>query len=264
MQLLKGLRLLRERLLQPLDRARLVVDEQGQLQERLRGQPLAVVLGDLLRQEEHAVALGEARGESGVELGCGERHHDAALHVEGDHAIEQQEVLPLGDHLGLVILGDEHRKLAQVGAGEVPDAPFGAGFEFEARFEAVVGLVRGDHQILLDGGARDLPVGALPLVEGAHVGHDEAGSEHGLLNGVPDGVAGVVEDDRHPAARLEDAAVFGEAALHQALIVGDRLALGTVDDGFRGTGGADAVPALDEIVEVGVVYCGAGRDRTAM
>ena len=140
-----------------------------------------------------------------------------------------------------------------MGADEVPDALLGAGCQLEARLQAVVGLVGGDHQILLDGGAGHLPVGALPLVEGAHVGDHEAGAEDRLLDGVPDGVAGVVEHHGHPAARLEDAAVLLEAALHRVQIVGQRLALGAVDNRLRCGGGADAMPGLDQVVEVGVV-----------
>ena len=167
--------------------------------------------------------------------------------MEGDHAIEQQEVLALGDHLGAVVAGYEHRKLPQVGADEVPDALLGAGCQLEARFEPVVGLVRGDHQILLDCGAGHLPVGALLLVEGAHVGHDKTGAEDRLLNGVPDGVAGVMEHHGHPAARLEDAPELGETTLHRVQIVGEVLALGAVDDRLRPAGGADAVPRFDHV-----------------
>ena len=181
-------------------------------------------------RKKHAVALGEAGGQPGVELGGGERHQDAALDVEGDHAIEQQEVLALGDHLCAVVPGHEHRKLPQVCADKVPDALVGAGCQLEARFEPVVGLVGGDHQILLDRSAGHLTVGALPLVEGAHVGDHKTGGEDRLLDSVPDGVAGVMEHHGHPAARLEDAPVLGETSLHRMQIVRKRLALGSVDD----------------------------------
>ena len=93
----------------------------------------------------------------------------------------------------------------------------------------------------------------MPLVEGAHVRDHKAGGEHRLLDGVPDGVAGVVEHHGHPAARLENAAVFREAALHRVQIVGEVLALGAVDDRLRAAGGADEVPRFDQVVEVGVV-----------
>ena len=90
------------------------------------------------------------------------------------------------------------------------------------------------------------------LVERADIGDHETGGEHSLLDGVPDGIPGVVEDDSDPAAGLEDAAVCLEAALHQALVVGDGLALGAVDDGLGRGSRAGAVPGLDEVVEVGV------------
>ena len=94
--------------------------------------------------------------------------------MKGHHAIEQQEVLSLDDDFSLVILGDEHRKLAQVDTREVPHAPLGSGFELEARFKTVVGLVGGDHQVLLHGGTRYLPVRSLLLVERAYVSHYKA------------------------------------------------------------------------------------------
>ena len=48
------------------------------------------------------------------------------------------------------------------------------------------------------------------------------------------------------------AAVRLEAALHEALVVGDVLALGTVDDGLGVGARAGAVPGLDDVVQVGV------------
>ena len=69
-----------------------------------------------------------------MELGSGERHQDAALDVKGDHAIEQQGVLALGNHLRAVVPGHEHREMPQVGADEVPGALLGAGCQLEARF----------------------------------------------------------------------------------------------------------------------------------
>ena len=230
----------------------LVADEELELEELPGGQPSGVVLGDLLGQEVHAVAFWKPLAESGVELGGGERDRDAALDVEGDHAVEEQVALALGDHLGAALRADEHGEAPQVRADEVPGAVLGAGLQAEAVLQPTVGLVGGDHEVLLDGGARDLPVRALLLVEGANVGDHEAGGEHGLLDGDPDGVPGVVEDNRDPATGLEDAAVRLEAALHQALVVGDLLALGSVDDGLGRAACARAVPGLDEVVEVGV------------
>ena len=112
--------------------------------------------------------------------------------------------------------------MPQVGADEVPDAILGTGCQLEPRFEPVVGLVGGDDQVLLDCRAGHLTIGALPLVEGAHVRDHKTSGEHRLLDGVPDGVAGVMEHHGHPAARLENPAVFREAALHRVQIVGER------------------------------------------
>ena len=250
--LLEGLRLALELLAQPLDGGLLVADEEIELDQLAGGEASGVVLDDLFAQEEHAVAFGKSLAEPGVELGGRERDGDAALHVEGDHAVEEQVALAFGDDLGAAVGADEDREPPQVGADEVPGAVRRAGLQAEAVLQAAVGLVGGDHEILLDSGARDLSVRALLLVEGADVGDHEAGGEHGLLDGVPDGVAGVVEDDGDPAAGLEDTAVRLETALHQALVVGDLLALRAVDDGLGLGARAGAVPGLDDVVQIGV------------
>ena len=173
--------------------------------------------------------------------------------MEGDHAIEQQMRLALVDDLHPSVLCHEHGQLAEMGAEKVPDSLLGASREREALLQAVVGLVGGDHQILLDRGAGDLPVGALLLVHGAHVGDDEAGGKHGLLNRRPDGVPGVVEDHRDPAPRLENTLILLEAPLHQALVFGQTFLLESVDDGLGRCVGQHAVPGFDQEIEIGVV-----------
>ena len=173
--------------------------------------------------------------------------------MKGDHAVEQQMRLAFVDDLYPPLLGHEHGQLAEMGAEKVPDSLLGAPREREAFLQTVVGLVGGDHQILLDRGAGDLPVGALLLVHGAHVGDDEARGKHRFLNRGPDGVPGVVEDHRDPAARLEDALILLEAPLHQALILGQTLLLEAVDDGLGRCIGQHSVPGLDQEIEIGVV-----------
>ncbi|MNL29570.1 hypothetical protein D3C87_1512550 [compost metagenome] len=73
------------------------------------------------------------------------------------------------------------------------------------------------------------------------------------MNGVPHRCLAIRKHHRHPAARFQHAVVFGEAALHQVLVVGQRLVLELVDDGFGFGVGGDAVPGLDQKVQVGVV-----------
>ena len=139
-------------------------------------------------------------------------------------------------------------------ADEIPCAVFGPGPQPEAVLERTVRLVGGDHEILLDRGARDLPVGALLFVERPDIGDHETGGQHGLLDGVPDGVPGVVEDDGHPSSGLEHAAIRPKTPLHQTLIVGEALAFRAVDDSFRFAARENAVPGFNELVEVGVEY----------
>lgn len=222
-------------------------------------QSFGVVLGDLIGEEEHVVPLGKALREAVLELGRGKGNRHTALHVKSHHAVEQEVALALRDHLGAPLPGDEHGKLPHMGADEIPRAVFGPGLQPETVLQSAVRLVRGDHQVLLDRRARDLPVRALLLVEGTDVCDHEAGGQHGLLDGVPDGALGVVENDRDPPTGLQDAAVRLEASLHQALIVGDSLALRPVDDGLCLAAGADAVPGFDQVVEVGVEYVFAKR-----
>ena len=93
----------------------------------------------------------------------------------------------------------------------------------------------------------------LLLVQRPYVGDDEARREHRFLDRVPHGILGVVEDDRHPSAWLEDPAILLEASLHQILVLRQILLLGLVDDRLWLGTRQDAVPRLDEIVEVRVV-----------
>ena len=100
----------------------------------------------------------------------------------------KEVTLALRDHFGAPIPGNEHGKLPHVGADEIPCAVFGPGLQPETVLQSAVRLVGGDHQILLDCGARDLLVRSLLLVEGADVGDHEASRQHGLLDSIPDGV----------------------------------------------------------------------------
>ena len=115
------------------------------------GHALPVVLGHLVGEEVHPIPRRETLLQPGVELSRGQRHGHAALDVEGDHAVEEQVVLALGDDLGLAVLGDKDRKLPQVGANEIPNAFFCSRIESEAVFKAAVGFVGGNDKILLDG-----------------------------------------------------------------------------------------------------------------
>src|SRR5438093_13112765 len=99
MEFLEGLWLLDELLLEPLDSRRFVYDEDGELQDLFDGHASFVVFGYLLGQEVHALALGETLAQPLVELRSRKRYGDATLDVEGNHAVEEQVVLALGDDL---------------------------------------------------------------------------------------------------------------------------------------------------------------------
>ena len=112
--------------LQPLDGGGLVDDEDLELHHVLGRQALLVVLGDLFEEKDHAVAFGEAVGETGQELAERQGHGDVAQDMEGDHAVEQQMRLALVDDLHPPVLGHEHGQLAEMGAEKVPDSLLGA------------------------------------------------------------------------------------------------------------------------------------------
>jgi hypothetical protein len=74
-------------------------DEEGQLLHLTHPQAAPVVLGGLGGQEVYAVPLREALLEAGVELGGAQGHAEAALDVEGDHAVVEQVGLTFGHYL---------------------------------------------------------------------------------------------------------------------------------------------------------------------
>ena len=112
----------------------------------------AVVLRRLVREEVHAVALGEALLEPGVELGRRERDRHAALDVEGDHPVEEQVGLALGDPLDPAVLRSTttgswarcSRTKSQAPSSVPASSP-------EPLLELVGRLVGGDDEVLLDG-----------------------------------------------------------------------------------------------------------------
>ena len=172
----------------------------------------------------------------------------------GDHAVVDAPRVPLDDLLQLPapVLG--HRQLLEMGLDEVPSG-LGAGATFgEALLQTAVGLVDRDDQVLLDGRGRgDLAVAALFLVQRRDLGDHEAGLLQRYLDGVPDARPAVGEDHGHPATGLQDPMILREAALHQVLVLGQRLVLEAVDDGLGLGVGGHAVPGLDQKIEVGVV-----------
>ena len=94
-------------------------------------------------------------------------------------------------------------------------------------------LVGGDDQVGLDQLLDRLLVGLLLLVQRAHVGHDEAGAQHGLLDGVPNPVLRVVKLDSHPATGLEHAKDLAEGCGHQLLVIAKGPGSSLVHDRFR-------------------------------
>ena len=154
--------------------------------------------------------------------------------MEGDHAIKQQVILPLGDDLCLAVLRDKHRKLFQMSADEVPYTFLHAGFQLEATFKATVGFVGGDDEILLDGADSDgLIERALLFVENPYVCHDEPRNLQRFLDGRPDTVARIMKNHGHPASRLENAAILCETAAHEMLVLGKPFLLVGAYNGFR-------------------------------
>ncbi len=253
MEFLERLRLPGELLLKPLDGRSFAGDEDLKLQQLPDGHSLFVVPGGLFGKEVHAVPLRKALNKPGIEFRRGQGNGDAALDMEGHHAVEEKVVVTLGDGLRLAVPGDEDRDLPEVGADEIPDAVLRPRLQLESVFQPSVGFVCGNDEVLLDGGAGDLAVGPLLFVQRPDIGHDEPRRLHGFLYGVPDGVAGVVENDGHPAPRLEHPAIFPEASPHEILVFGQAFLFEPVHDGFGRGVGYDAMPRLHQKVQIGVV-----------
>ena len=168
--LLNGLRFFGQLLLEPLDCAGLVSHKKLKLEHLFDSHAFFVILGHLVGKKIHAFPFRKALGKSLVKLSCGERNSHAALNVKGHHAVEEQEVLPLGDDLGLAILGNENWELLQVGADEVPDTFFGAGVELETVFKTAIGFVSRDDEVLFDcTAAGDLLEFLVPLIKSPNI-----------------------------------------------------------------------------------------------
>ena len=71
--------------------------------------------------------------------------------------------------------------------------------------------------------ARNLPIGALLLVQRSHIRNDEASGAERFLYRPPNSVRRIAEDNRHPAAGLQNACIFVKARAHQSLIVENTL-----------------------------------------
>ena len=78
------------------------------------------------------------------------------------------------DDFSLTVLGDEDRELLQVCSHKVPHTFLGPGLKLEAVFEAAIGFVCGDNQVLLDRSDSDgLIERPLLFVENSDIGHNE-------------------------------------------------------------------------------------------
>ena len=95
---------------------------------------------------------GVALQQPGVEGRGGQGDRDATLDVEGDHAVEQQVLLTLGDHLdpGPALL-TKTGTCPRWSSTKAPDARLRPGLEGELLLERLCGLVGRDHQVLLHG-----------------------------------------------------------------------------------------------------------------
>ena len=173
--------------------------------------------------------------------------------MEGHHPVKEEEVLALLHHFTAPFALGEDRQLAEMSVDELPSAVFGSGGDSEAFLQAAVRLVSGDDEILFGCGIDCLLKGSLLLVQCADVGDDEAGSAHGLLDRIPDGVLRIVEYDGNPTPRFQHAAALFEALLHQVLVVKERFVSRSIHDRFGFAPRHDTVPRFDKIVEVGVV-----------
>src|SRR5688572_5695140 len=125
-----------------------------------------------------------------------------------NHAVVQKVGLPLGDDLHAALSRHKCRQLAKMRSNEIPYAFLGTFLQLKSLLKSPVRLVCGNDEVLLYGSARDLSIGALFLVQRAHIGNDKSRCRKCLLDGSPYSVLRIVEDHGHPPTRLEHAAVF--------------------------------------------------------
>ena len=151
MEFLEGLWLSDDLLLEPLDGRRFIRYKKLKLQHFSDGHTFLVVFGHLVWQEVHAIPLGEPLGKPSIKLRCGHRNGYAALYVEGNHAVEEQIVLSLGNDLGLPILRNKNWQLFKVGPDEIPDSLFSTGSDLESLLKTAVRSIGGDYKFLFDG-----------------------------------------------------------------------------------------------------------------
>ena len=126
MDVLEGLGLLGKLLLEPLDGRCLVRNEKLKLKNLLDRHSLLIILSRLIRQEIHAFTHWEALFQARVELGSRQGNRYTSLDMEGDHAVEEQVILALGNDFNFAALGNKNRELFHVGSDKVPDSIFGA------------------------------------------------------------------------------------------------------------------------------------------
>ena len=175
MHLLIGRWALAQEVGQPVDGAALVRDEQFHLRRLRSLSALAVILGNLLGQEDHAIALGETAAQAIQELFGRQRHWEVVADEPSDHPVVDAARIALDDELQHAVFdfetGSWRRWVWTKSHAESGAAPRSA----EALFKPAIGLVGRDNQILLHrSGRRDLPEAALHLVERRDLGDHKA------------------------------------------------------------------------------------------
>jgi hypothetical protein len=219
-------------LLEPLDRRGFIGYEELELQQLMRRHSLSFIFNHLIRKEVHAVALGEALGQTLVKVARREGDTDSALDVEGYHTIEQQNLLSLRYHLSEPTLDDEDGKLPKVASDEIPQPLLGSSLELESFFETTVWFVGGDDKIFIDSLGMHLLLRLHSLIEHADISDDETGPPQSLLYRGPNGVFGIVKLNRGPSARLEDAINLFQAICHHVRVDSEVFPLLAADNGI--------------------------------
>src|SRR5579863_5061284 len=100
--------------------------------------------------------------------------------MKRNHAIKQDVCIALRVWLERSILRRIDRQLPKVSPDEIPSTFLSILFELETLFQAAVGSIRGNHEVVFYRRAGDLSIRTLLLVECPNVSHNKACARNGL------------------------------------------------------------------------------------
>ena len=137
---------------------------------------------------------------------------------------------------------------------KVPGTFFSTGGELEALFQAAVGFVGGDDEVLFDGACSSLLFeGTLLFVEYPYIRNNETSPDYCFLDGVPNRVLRIMELDGQPPTRPQQAKVLLHAGSHNLQILSDTFVLPVANNPFWGFSCKSSQPSLKKEAELRIL-----------